>query len=59
MLDLKDKLISLNSLPDSELSKILGLTVDVELNDNSNIVTGMIHSLLKNKKFLICKITNL
>jgi hypothetical protein len=45
----------LNNLNDADLSKILGLTVDIELNNNNEKITGMIYSLLKQKNFLIRK----
>lgn len=46
----------LNSLNDADLSKILGLTVDIEMNNyNQEKITGMIYSLLKQKNFLIRK----
>jgi hypothetical protein len=45
----------LSKLTDTDLSKILGLTVDIELNNQNERLTGMIYSLLKEKKFLIRK----
>lgn len=55
MSHLINELNDLNNLNDTDLSKIIGLTVDIQLNNDSNILTGMIYSLLKDKKYLIRK----
>lgn len=53
MSELQHKENMLNNLSDADLSKILGLTVDIELNNQAENITGMIYSLLKQKNFLI------
>jgi len=44
----------LNNITDADLSKILGLTVNIQLNNHKEKLTGMIYSFLKQKSFLIC-----
>ena len=53
MSESQDEANILNSLTDADLSKILGLTVDINLNNCEEKITGMIYSLLKQKNFLI------
>jgi hypothetical protein len=53
---IKQQLNSIKSITDTDLSKILGLTVDIELINNPEKITGMIYSLLKQNNFLIRKI---
>ena len=48
--------ISLKDLKDTDLSKILGLTVDINIKNEEKTIIGMIYSLLKNNNFLIRKI---
>jgi len=55
MSESQNKANILNNLNDADLSKILGLTVDIELNNNNEKITGMVYSLLKQKNFLIRK----
>jgi hypothetical protein len=55
MSELQHRANILNSLSDAELSKILRLTVDIEMNYNNEKLTGVIYSLLKQQKFLIRK----
>lgn len=56
MSELQREATVLSQLTDADLSKILGLTVDIELIHNDEKLTGMIYSLLKQKNFLIRKI---
>lgn len=56
MSEIKENKNILSKLTDTDLSKILGLTVDIELNNQKEKLTGMIYSLLKEKNFLICKL---
>lgn len=44
----------LYNITDADLSKILGLTVNIQLNNQKEKLTGMIYSFLKQKSFLIC-----
>jgi hypothetical protein len=46
--------ISLNDLTDDEISKIIGLTVDVVVDKSpESIITGVIYSVLKSNNMLI------
>lgn len=53
MTDSKSQSNSLSSITDADLSKILGLTVDIELNNIEEMFTGTIYSVLKHNNFLI------
>jgi hypothetical protein len=50
------KLPSVENLSDNDISKIIGLTVNVKLNNQDNYITGVIFTVLKAQKMLICKI---
>ena len=44
---------NLSHISDEELSKIIGLTVDIEIENNNEKITGNIFSVLKSHNLLI------
>jgi hypothetical protein len=44
--------MSIGELNDSDMCRLLGLTVDVKTTDRT--ITGVVFSLLKEKKFILC-----